>query len=256
MVTKLELHEVTYRLVFTHRLHGTDQVEWDPLLEGVLVMLGKVAGRYAGTDPNSTLHRGKVADKNTGQDCLAGTVGPDEADAPPAKEGSVDVAQYLLIPESDGHVAKLQHLLATAVLLSEVERNPAALQDRSLDPLHAVDLALFVPGLLDVALIHDHLRPQFEALHCFLESGDLLLLGTIQNFLPPKGYLPVHSEGRIVPRPDLELAGLQLGNAANGFVQEVAIVRNDHYPAIKSSDEGFHLLPGPEIQVGFGLVEQ
>src|SRR2546430_11112702 len=52
----------------------------------------------------------------------------------------------------------------------------ASLEDRTLDLLHPVDLALLVAGLLDVSLVDDEAGPQLEPLHRRLEPGDLLLL--------------------------------------------------------------------------------
>src|SRR5207253_1084216 len=93
---------------------------------------------------------------------------------------------------------------AAADARAEREGHPAALEDRALDLLHAVDLPLLVPRLLDVPLVDDDPRPELEPLHRGLETGDLLLLRRVVLLLPSEGDLLLDDVGRVIAFPERE----------------------------------------------------
>ena len=78
--------------------------------------------------------------------------------------------------ERDGDIVELDDPLTAANVRPKLETDLAALEDGPVDLLHAVDLPLFVAGLLDVPLVDHPARPVLEATHRLLEPRDLLLL--------------------------------------------------------------------------------
>ena len=107
---------------------------------------------------------------------------------------------------------------------TQVECDPAALQDRTVDLLHPVDLALLVARLLDVTLVDDAARPVLEAADRLLEPRDLLLLGHIQLLLPLQLELARDAVRRVVARPHADPTAVELRDLGDGLVEEITVV--------------------------------
>ena len=86
-------------------------------------------------------------------------------------------------------------LVAAALGAAHLERDLAPLEHRLVDLVHAIDLALLVPRLGDVALVHDEPRPVLEPPDRLLEPRDLLLLGHVELLLPLQRDLLRHGVG-------------------------------------------------------------
>src|SRR5438552_3242479 len=149
---------------------------------------------------------------------------------------------------------------AAAHAWPEREGHPAALEHRSLDLLHSIDLPLLVPGLLDVPLVHDDPGPELEALHRSFEARDLLLLRGVVLLLPAQRDLLLRDVRRVVAFPDAEPRSgrcrLELGDALDRIVEEVPVVRDDHDRAVELSEKTFERLLPLQVKVIVRLVEQ
>src|SRR6516162_4731328 len=111
-----------------------------------------------------------------------------------------------------------------------------ALEHGAIDLLHAVDLALLVPRLLDVTLVDDAARPVLESPDCFLEPRDLLLLRDVELLLALELELARNGVRRIVARPHPNLAAAQLGDLGDGLVEEIAVVGDGDDRAVEGPD--------------------
>ena len=176
------------------------------------------------------------------------------ADALAASDRQVDVQQDRVVVERND-VAERDDLLAAALRGAHLERDLPALEHRPFDLVHPVDLALLVPGLLDVALVDHHRRPELEPGDRLLQTRDLLLLRHVELLLALERDLLRHRERRVVARPQRDLPAVELGDLIDRVVQQVAVVETR--PRRRGTpDLLLELLAPAGVQVRLGLVQQ
>src|SRR5262249_9878854 len=140
----------------------------------------------------------EVSREQPKQHRFPGAVVADDADPLAAQHGQVDVPQDLLAAQRHRRAFELDDALAAAAVWSQVERDAATFEPGAVDLLHAVDLTLLVPRLLDMPLVDHSARPVLEPADRFLEPGDLLLLRDVQLLLPLQLELAAHGVRRVV----------------------------------------------------------
>ena len=155
---------------------------------------------------------------------LAGAVRPDERDAVAALDHQVDVPQDHVLAVRLAHALELEHDAARALRLGELEVDLLAL-GRDLDPLDLVeqlDPALDLLGLR---------RLVAEAVDEGLGLLDLLALAAVrlaQALHARRVLAQVVAVVAVVVGQRLEA---DLGDALDGRVEEVAVVRDEHHRA-------------------------
>ena len=147
-------------------------------------------------------------------------------------------------------------LLPPRWVAAHLEGHLPPLEDRPLDLVHPVDLALLVARLLDVALVDHAVRPVLEAPDRLLEARDLLLLGDVELLLPVERDLLRHRVRGVVPRPHRDHAAVQLRDLRHGVVQQVPVVRDADDGAREIRDQVLEQLASARVEMGLGLVEQ
>jgi hypothetical protein len=142
-----------------------------------------------------------------------------------------------------------------------MEGHLATLEHGAVHLVHAIDLALLVAGLLDVALVDDDARPELEPGDGRFKAGDLFLLGDVVLLLAQERQLLLGGVGGVVALPDaqpggLSPDGLHLGDLADGLVEEVAVMGDDDDGTVESGEDSLELRLAGEVQVVVRFVEE
>ncbi len=208
------------------------------------------------TDPAHPLVGLAQPRDNRAEHRLPGTVGPDHADPFAPVDLQVTPEQYGVAPEGHGYVAERHDLRAPTIGAAHLERDPTPLEDRLVDLVHPVDLALLVPGLRDVSLVHHDPRPVFEAFHRLLEARDLLLLRDVELLLALERDLLRDRVRGVVAGPHRDATGIELGDRRDRLVEQVAVVRDRHDGTGELVHDRLEPSPPIRVEMGLGLVEQ
>ena len=223
-------------------------------------MLGVVRGLNAWANPElAPIRREQPADQAQ-QHRLAGAVRPHHAHALAVLDQSDRVEQHDPLAKQLIDTAQLHGLRTAAHARPKLQRHPAPLQHRAIHLIHAVDLALLVAGLLDVALAWHQAGPQLEAGDRRLQPLDLFLLGHKVGLLLQQSQLLLRHKCRVVALVAAQrratLRRVELGDDLHRLVEQVAIVRDQHYSAAKRADDRLQQRLALHIQMVVGLVEQ
>ena len=140
------------------------------------MVLGVAAALDARADPDHAAVRRPLAGQQREQHRLPGAVRADDADALAVLDDEVGVPNDRPPLQTDARALEPDRDRPATDPRTERQRHPPPLQDRPLHLVHAVDLPLLVPGLLDMAFIDDDACPELEPFHGGLEPRDLLLL--------------------------------------------------------------------------------
>src|SRR5581483_10537406 len=139
-VVEEELHQPRHRLAFGDRRGVTHELKRRRLR----VLRSPVLCEQSEPDRGACLPfagvRLELAGEQLEQHRLAGAVLADDADALAAEHREVDTGEDRDTAELDAYVGELDDALAAAPVWPQLERDPAALQCRPVDLLHAVDL--------------------------------------------------------------------------------------------------------------------
>ena len=153
-------------------------------------------------------------------------------------------------------MTELEDALAAAHVRVKAQRDLAPLEHRPLDLLHPVDLPLLVARLLDVTLVDDPVRPVLEPADRSLQPLDLLLLRDVLLLLSLQLELARERVRGVVAGPHPDPASVELGDLADGLVEQVAVVRDGDGSAVECREQALEQRAADRVEVGLRLVEE
>ena len=209
LVREQELHQQRDGLALGTAVCEPDRVQRARFGIERLLVLRQVADPDRRADPDLALGRLELADDRLQEHALAGAVCADEADALAVHDRQLDVREHDVLAELHADVAQLEDALTAPLVRVQAECDLAPLEHGPFDLLHAVDLALLVARLPDVALVGDPARPELEAPDRLLQPLDLLLLGHVLLLLALQLELPGERVGGVVARPHADPAAVR-----------------------------------------------
>ena len=224
--------------------------------EGGVVLLDERPQLDRGADPALAGGRRELTGDEAGEHTLAGAVGAYDADPLAAHDRQRDIEQDRFVVVCGVHVPQLDDALAAAALAAQLQAHLAALEHRSVDSVHAVDLALLHARGHDEALVVALVEPLLEAADHLLQPRDLLLLGLVLVLLLLHRQLAGDGVGGVVAGPERDGAAVQLGDGGDGLVQQVAVMADHHHGTVEAAHQALEVAAALGIEVRLGLVQQ